>query len=343
MKKLFILAAAIVAFASCSKNEPQAIVETREICFATTALETRANDVTPVTTKTLKEFAVWGYIMADNTAPADVQDIFTATEVRTTDGTTTESSIFEAAGADVKYWAASTDYMFSAMSPISEKAKYNYSFNTTNSAFEQKITGFEIKADETTPDLIVARPASAEVEANKYTHAAVGLIFDHMLSRVKFTFTNKFADDNVTIEISNVTLNDVLAKGDATITSTGVATWTPNGDGTIDAVYGTENEIVANAAQNEVKETVYRYIIPQTATYTVSFDLVVKADGQTVLTKSYKDVSLANTAFVNGKGYVFNANISGDLLEEELHPIQFTVKVTEWVDNDPVDINLTGK
>ena len=335
MKKLFILAAAIVAFASCSKNEPQAtVVPTREIKFATAA-ETRATTATVETATTLQTngFSVWGYMM---TAPQAT--IFEKVDVKYN----STSRVWEPVeDADVKYWSAGNKYWFSAMAPKS--LEDYYSFTTDGTTHNQSISEFTIAADNSTPDLIVAKPAYAVLGDNETSNEAVGLTFDHMLSRVKFTFTNKFADDNVTIEISNVTLNDVLAKGDATITSTGVATWTPNGDGTIDAVYGTENEIVANAAQNEVKETVYRYIIPQTATYTVSFDLVVKADGQTVLTKSYKDVSLANTAFVNGKGYVFNANISGDLLEEELHPIQFTVKVTEWVDNDPVDINLTGK
>ena len=68
MKKLFILAAAIVAFASCSKNEPQAtVVPTREIKFATAA-ETRATTATVETATTLQTngFSVWGYMM---TAP----------------------------------------------------------------------------------------------------------------------------------------------------------------------------------------------------------------------------------------------------------------------------------
>ena len=74
MKKLFILAAAIVAFASCSKNEePTAMVPTREIQFATAA-QTRA-DMTVVDVKYLQDngFAVYGY--AANEA------IFTKTEV----------------------------------------------------------------------------------------------------------------------------------------------------------------------------------------------------------------------------------------------------------------------
>ena len=62
MKKLFVFAAALLALASCSQgDEPQAIVETREISFAPIANETRATAVDETKTETLQNgFAVWG-------------------------------------------------------------------------------------------------------------------------------------------------------------------------------------------------------------------------------------------------------------------------------------------
>ena len=68
--------------------------------------------------------------------------------------------------------------------------------------------------------------------------------------------------------------------------------------------------------------------------------MVVKADGVTVLTKSYTvavdenenndAVGLKAVNYQNGKSYLFSATINGNLLQEEIFPINFDVKVTGW-------------
>ena len=333
MKKLFVFAAALLALASCSQgDEPQAIVQTREICFAPAA-QTRAVATAIVEDETTLEtngFSVWGYMMTDPLAT-----VFEKVDVAYDNGIWSPS-----AAADVKYWSAGNDYWFSAMAPKS--LENLYSFTTNGTDHQQTITGFEINVDATTPDLIVARPVSTQLGNNDETHTPVGLTFDHMLSRVKFTFTNKFADDNVTIYVSNVTLNGVLAKGDATIDEDGKASWSKNGDATKNVTfYETTTEVLASAAYEKMGETVYRYIIPQNdAVYSVSFHLEIKADNQTIATKDYTNIALNETDFVNGQGFVFNANIKEEIIEDELYPITFTVTVTDWKDNDPVDIEF---
>ncbi len=357
MKKLFILAAAIVAFASCSQNEPQAIVETREISFAPAATETRATAVKEYTITDLQDngFAVWGYVTADGTSAWDALFENTKVVYGETDAfgegnfNTETDKVWQPVGGDVKYWAPKSDYIFSAIYP---QGAAEYAFGKDQS---QTITDFTI-ADGglATEDLLVSQVATADLGTDEHKRVAVGLTFDHMLARVHFQFTNTFADENVTIKVRNVQLHGAIAKADATI-SAGVATW-ENPEGTVSLNFqdDEENDVLTIAAkkstETEYKSDVtdYRLFIPTTVeddVYTLTFDLDVLADGVTVLSKSYKvggtgveaPVALKGATYANGKSYLFNANISGNLLKNEIFPIQFDVKVTDWAADTTVD------
>ena len=349
MKKLFILAAAIVAFASCSKEEPQAIVQTREISFAPAATQTRATEVDETTTENLGDFAVWGYVGANGNFQSAVFTKTTVKKIATnkSEFSNTTKDVWQPEGGDVKYWAPNSTYWFSAMYPITDAGKY--SFSTTGTVHTQKITGFTIaKGGVSTEDIVVARPAKATLE-DETTYPAVGLTFDHMLARVRFAFRNGFADDNVTIEISNVELNGLIATADATINSNGEADW-DNASGAIKLDFQDENDIftlenksIGETVETDTIATQYRLFIPTSVeanVYKLSFDLVVKADNVTVLTKSYTmavdtddkndAVGLKAVEYKNGKSYLFSATIDGDLLNKEIFPINFDVKVTDW-------------
>lgn len=349
MKKLFVFAAALLALASCSQNEPEAIVQTREISFAPAATQTRATAVNETTTENLGDFAVWGYVGANNNFESAVFSKTTVKKIatNTSDFSNTAKEVWQPEGGDVKYWAPNSTYWFSAMYPITDAGKY--SFSTTGTIHTQKITGFTI-ADGgiSTNDIVVARPAKATLE-DETERAAVGLTFDHMLARVRFAFRNGFADDNVTIEISNVELNGLIAIADATINSNGEAAW-DNASGAIKLDFQDENDIftlenksIGATVETDTIATKYRLFIPTSVdanAYKLSFELVVKADNVTVLTKSYTvdvdtndkndAVGLKAVDYKNGKSYLFSATIDGDLLNEEIFPINFDVQVTDW-------------
>ena len=353
MKKLFILAAAIVAFASCSKPvEPQTIVETREISFAPAATETRATDVKEYTIEQLKTngFAVWGYVSENDAASWDA--LFENTLVKQTAtnasdfNASTSTKVWQPAEASaVKYWAPNSDYIFSAIYP---QGAAKYAFGKDQS---QTITDFTIvDGGLATEDLLVSQVATADLGTDDKQRIAVGLTFDHMLARVHFQFTNTFADENVTIEVRNVELHGAIAKADATIKA-GVAAWTADGTDKVTLDFQDKTDDVISLAKAASGVTNYRLFIPTTVAdgaYTLTFDLDVLADGVTVLSKSYKvngtgveaPVALNGATYANGKSYLFNANISGDLLKNEIFPIQFDVKVTDWAADTTVDKDI---
>jgi hypothetical protein len=223
----------------------------------------------------------------------------------------------------------------------------------------------------------VARPSKA-VLADEQQRAAVGLVFDHMLSRVHFSFTNTFADNNVTIKISNVVLHNVVKTAKATIsagtiddntfadvdddaTAVGMATWTKLNDDKTTLNFCDRNDVLSIAAKqandNEYKSALTEYLlfIPTTAIageYKLAFDLAVEADGVTVLTKQYTiaddqidtndaiGLIVPDGGYKSGQSYIFNANISGNILTNEIYPITFTVKVTDWAADHTVDDDI---
>ena len=325
MKKLFILAAAIVAFASCSKNEPEAtVVPTREIQFATAA-QTRA-DMTVVDVDYLEDngFVVYGY--AANEA------IFTKTEVLYAEDNalaTTATWAPKTAG-DVKYWASGVNYVFSAYAP--KDANISYSFTADN---VKKIDSY---TNDGVTDLVVSDKQTAfqlttTGEGNAATATPVGLYFNHMLSRVKFSFENAFADTDVKINITGVKIVGVGATGSATFNENDKPVWAISTSGDFDY----DQIAQLNATDKKLVETVYRTIIPATAAYKVEFTIEAVADRKTFATIAYTDdnaVALPSTEFVAGKSYDFKAFINVDKVGK-VYPIEFSVDVKDWDDTTP--------
>ena len=346
MKKYFFMAvAALATLTACQPgDEPQTIVQTREIQFATAEL-TRATEVVDVTAETLKTsgFAVWGYMGSSSIFDATVVAHNSTNNTLTNLGHTETADAFSpASAADVKYWSAGQTYMFTAMAPSSLKEKYTY-----DASFNQKITGFENTDGQV--DLVVSQPAQVILASNATQNAAVGLHFNHMLSRVRFSFTNTFDDNDVKIEIRNIKIENTPTSGDATIVydldaKTNTVSWTTTGTNELN-FFDTKDELLLNvpSLSNNVGTSVYRYVIPGENNYTIAFDLVAKANEQIIAQKTYTGVTLPTdkqSTFAPGVSYIFNANIAADKVGN-IYPIEWTVTVQDWgKDQDGGDISL---
>jgi hypothetical protein len=339
MKKLFILAAAIVAFASCSKEEPQAIVQTSEICFAPAATQTRAAVTAVGNTKALQDngFAVFGFQgeapIFENTKVVYNSDAITSLNLK--EGSFGADLWAPEKAADVRYWAVAT-YKFSGVYPATDNG---YSMDKDGN---QTITNF---VNDGTVDLLVSNVETVNNTANKKT--AVALQFEHMLSRVKFTFKNGFSGNEV-IEIKDVVIYGVGKQADAKITGTTPAPdWTIENDSRIDIDFGTmDSETAAKRFNKAGKDTTcYKYIIPGEEQYTMGFTLTVYSEGVQVATKTYSATTnnaitvKPNAAFAAGKGYNFTATISPDEAGD-IFPIQFSVDVTDWAEDEEGTLDL---
>ena len=308
MKKfLFLGIAATAMFASCTNDEMVEMNPQSAIGFETFVdKSTRATDVTKVN---LTAFEVYGW----RTKDATTEQIFDAQAVTASDGTCTYSPL--------QYWVGGYVYDFEAVAPKStvDGVTFNDSYGASTITF--------VSDSET--DLIYA---SATKDLSTYDGSnpgAVGLIFDHLLSRVKFTFTNGAANGSAAkIAVTNVKITNAGTESVYTISS---GTWDPV-TAPLEVAFDSSN--ITNIKGSYSGETEHKYLIPcdDAKDYSVSFT-VTMTQGSVSDSFNYT-AKLSNTTLPleKGKSYNFKATFNPG------HPIEFTANVDDWDDFTSVTI-----
>lgn len=323
MKKSFLmLGLAVAAMTSCTNDEVVEVNQSNLIKFESFVNKgTRA--VTETTTTGLSQFFVFGgygtnYTNVFNNV-AFVKDGSTTTEWKPSD-TNNEAE-----------WTAN-NYRFAAYANQNTSEQLTTTTNVSFDANGLKFTDYVVSDDK---DLVAA--LSGEVDNSNLANNAVALTFKHMLSQVKFTFTN--TDASHTMSVSDVAVSNVNNKGTCTLTSSAI-TWT---DLSVDNQYAlTYNKTTDNVAVNATYAPDYQMVIPQTLntsgkeiqiTFTITF---YDNENQVVSTETFTNVSLVYdnatddsedfTAWEPGYKYNYTANFPADP-----KTIRFTVtKVEDW-------------
>ena len=327
MKKLFILAAAIVAFASCS-TEQATYVEDGSIKFTT--METRATAVSDLDTLKDKGFSVLGY--------AGTVEIF-KNEAATSksDGTNQWWEM-----ANKKYWADNLTYNFFVAYP-------NGQF-TAADGLESATLNFENTGE---IDLILAgTQIKTTTGANGAGRGAAHMTFKHALSRVAFKFVNMYesagtvgtggAANTISLKVEQLELVNQVGTAGVTITSTSENTITWGALTSTDNIsYMVAGEFAGASAiaQGGNAQTDYKYILPNTDNTDKTLKIKCKitasdsdgnvirvfdytAEDKYITVKSNGSTDLAHDA---GKSYLYTMKVS-----ETLNEITFTVDVEDW-------------
>lgn len=177
MKKSFLMfGVAAMALASCTQNEVVEYAENRAIQFDT-FVNNNTRAVTELKTGNLTKFNVFAY---HGTNTVDYNNVLVT-------GNST-SGWTPAANA---YWQAGNAYEFAAYSDQNGELS-NVSFANKTLTF----TGYKVDGKD-----LVAAQTSVALQSDVDGYTAVNLTFYHMLSQIKFTFTNSDADD-YTLKIS---------------------------------------------------------------------------------------------------------------------------------------------
>ena len=326
MKKLFILAAAIVAFASCSK-EPETIVNDGSIKFMSAQTRHQAGESTIANLKT-DGFTVYGY-----TANYDVFAPAKATDTDN-DGTWT---------TDVtKYWADNQVYDFVAF--------YAQASNSITSSKNDRTVTVNYTLDGVTD--FIAAYATTNTNDHNLAKDAVQLNFGHQLERVAFKFVNKFDVDerNFSVTVTDVKLNGVPSKAVYKYVNGLDVICTPSTDDAdkmnLDFEFADgANVINPNTDGNAEAQTYYCLIIPTTsvATYNFTCTVVVKDldnNGEVIKTFNVsQNITPESTVtkYEAGQSYVFTANVYS-----LVNPIEFTVDVAKWGVDTPAGTITIG-
>ena len=321
MKKIIFSVLAVAALAACQKNEVICTPDPGAIVFngAYVDMATRANAaVDPsTTTETIESFSVWGF-MKDPSGKVFVEEKVSKTGSEWT-------------YANTQYWAPGNDYYFAALSNYTNAkvdvtgANY-YGLGTINYTVTN---GAE--------DLLYAAAGPiAAPAATATTVDPVKFAFNHMLSKVKFSFTNGFTNPLATIDVKNI---QMVVPATAEIAVNVEDWWSENNwdnyTGETTVAFGDACAKTAIGVKQECDKE--RIILPanKDEVYTVTFDVALY-QGDVVAYKGTKTVEIKGVALEMGKAYNFTAELNASNITaegNELLPIEFTVEeVKNWVE-----------
>ena len=334
MKKLLVSVLAIAGLVACTQEQTLVQQGPAPMEFGAAFVEgaTRADKaVDPsTTTESIKGFDVWGFM----DSPAG----------KVFEGEDVTGSLGNFTYVNTQYWIPGHDYYFAALAPMNSA---NWKLNTAAAnTYGAGIVDFH-NVDGTEDLLYAAKMLSTKgLEAGEAPEdGIVKLQFSHLLSKVKFSFTNGFDNANAKIDVKNVRM-EVPAFASINLA---VENWWDNDDWTL--VEGEKTTLAfgdacANTAINVKQETANeRLTIPADATqkYTVTFDVVLY-QGTVEAYKGTKTVTIENVALEMGKAYNFKAELNASNIMAdgtELLPIVFDVEeVKDWVTAETPDVNV---
>ena len=317
MKKLFIAILGVAAFAACSQEMTLETPKGAAIGFDNVFVEnaTRAADLTA---NNITDFGVYGFI---KNASGEGQ-IFDNQLVSKSGNAFTYSP--------AQYWLANADYYFAAVAPAAKAEGYAAVAETPDAG----VLSFNNETAAANTDLLFAyykRDAVAEI---KEAPAPVAFTFDHVLSRVKFSFKNGFGEgQNIELKVTNVNVKNAIAKGTLALEAGVLAEQWADQTGAFNVAFGNAGATLAAAAKGT---TEHFYLIPADAyEYEVTFDVTLYQAG--VELDTYNRSAKVTVDLLRGNSYeltaTLNASNVSDDGENALFPIEFTInKVNEWME-----------
>lgn len=319
MKKfLFLGIAATAMLASCTNDETVEMNPQNAIGFEMFVdKSTRAAE--DVTTANLTAFEVYGW-------RGDAQ-IFNAQAVTASNGVCTYTPL--------QYWVGGYAYKFEAVAPKSDEK------GVTFTASKGASTITFVSDSET--DLIYAAGSKDLTSTANLTSTpdAVELTFNHLLSRVKFSFVNGFpANSDVTLTVTDVK-----------ITNAGTtAVYTPSATPPAWAAASATGEVtfastdVANVVSgNTAAETEHKYLIPyDVKDYTLTFTVTMAQGGVEDTFNHSVNLSTESLVLLAGYSYDFTATLNADNInpDGDVYPIVFTAEVTDWEDYEEKTVTV---
>lgn len=322
MKKLFTLALAFAALASCNTVETLESTPAGQIAFDNSFVEIKTREsVDPsITTATIDAFDVWA-IMDANTGV-----VFEGERVsKGEDGVWSYSNL--------QYWMAPHNYYFFAVAPVDD-ANITVDASEINPYGIGKISFVNEKGS---CDLLYTEKEIFSDEAFVNAPQKVSLQFGHLLSKLKFSFTNCFTNENSYIVVKNITITDAPKLGEIALNVNTDIAWQTTAGETTALVFG-DVEGAKRLAVGESGDCATQCLtIPadNTRRYNIEFDVELYNGDQLGMT-SHKVVKLEGQAFEIGKQYALQADITPDnIADKALKPIEFDViTVNSWVDGD---------
>lgn len=313
MKKLFLFISVFALLVACKREEPNQ-PEAQYISFSQMSIEnlmTAGFDNT-ITTANLVDFDVWGH----NGAGV----VFGGTKVEK------QGDLWVC--AEEKMWEPDQTYHFHAFAPsgaVDNVGEY------PNAERERGLGNFAY-TNAGDKDLIYAYATRTQGSLLKINAAPVQLAFEHLLSRVGFTFKNNLSEGNITIP--DVQITEAVKSAELNCGDVDMANWVWNAASTGAYNFGNTNTIAKGATASAAD---VQFLFPAaTRNYDISFSIAYESDAAEERTATISDVNL-----VMGKSYNINVTIEDkDIVTEEYKIEFFVAEVKDWGSNIELDATI---
>lgn len=353
MKKTLFAVLALAAVAACNKSEVVEQNPANAIGFDNVFVDNATKSVSDPSFKEgnmFNDFAVYGFV--------EGASLFDGTTVSKSINNDDLSSDWKYEGT--QYWIAGANYNFCAVAPKTEggwtKTSCAVEDNAINTALSFTNNG--------TTDLLYAE--HAQVEGASEGNEAVDFTFNHILSKVKFSFENAYNASSATIKVTDIKIINAFTTGTVALKQT-TAKWSGHATPSLELEFGmaTDNEATTDVAEDT--EVAYDFgktyesqnelfLIPnavptntvdhtdetgnttQTTVngYKVTFNVVLLVSNQEIDTYShtaYVDFTPAPGCCYDIKAVINPENIDP---EHDQEPIEFTVNVLpSWTAANP--------
>ena len=323
MKKILVSVLAIAGLVACNSENVVSELDSRTpITFDGVFVEnaTRANDPS-TTTDNINEFYVWAYMNEVGGTVFDDETVSRSGKQWTYD--------------NISYWMPDNHYYFAAFAGDRNDVE---GLPTATAMDAEGLGEITFTNNDGTNDILYAE---YDVKAGT-TNDPVKFQFAHLLSKVKFTFINGFANKNQTIvvkdiqmvapKVASVNLSEVVV--DPEHRENNEIVWYNQADDvTLD--FGDMNDADTKLAIRESKSSENeRLTIPAPATqsYTITFVVDVYNGNQPGIENKTMTVELNGFEFVAGRAYNLVATINQENLD--LEAIEFEVEVDEWIEQE---------
>lgn len=330
MKKFFVTLLGLASLMACNNEEkvgpqPDPILE-----FSDTFIEvkTRGAANPSITTQNIDAFYVWAYM------DIPVANVF--------DGELVQKQDNEWKYEPLHYWVGSRNYYFGAIAPV-EHANISVDASKTSIHGLGEISFTNLDG---TDDLIYAskKVTTSKDVINDFPEK-VSLQFAHLLSKIKFTFTNGFPNKNTKLVVKNIKM-EVPQEGTINVAEQG---WRSNANAweITDKTLWLEFGDIEGGAQLESASSgeceFERLTISgdETRRYNIAFDVeVYQGDYDVPGYAGSKNIVLTGEQLKMGKHYNLKATIDATniLPEGELSPIKFDlIEVDNWIEEEDID------
>ena len=329
MKKLLVSVLAIAGLVACNNEQTLVQKGNAPMEFGASFVEnaTRATDPS-TTTNSLAGFDVWAFMDNANGVVFNGEDV---TKVGNSFSYT-----------NTQYWTPGHVYYFAALAPMNS-ANANVLLASGDAA-KLGLGTVEFTNVNGTEDLLyAATTVSTENKEVGEEVAPVKFQLNHLLSKVVFSFTNDFMNDNASIEVTNIRM-EVPAQGSINLAQ--ADWWSTNqwvlGESTTVLEFG--NMDVEKAGYNTRATSQYeRLTIPTDAaqSYNVTFDVKLFMGNVEAYAATLTTV-IEGAELKIGKAYNFHAKINAENIvpgdDAALQPIEFDIaEVKEWENGNGYD------